>query len=71
MAPAWRWVSLKMAISAHAEQIDEHGGGTGLRDLGLLEGAMARPQQLAAYGHPDAAPLRRPMHSGSRATIPS
>ena len=44
-------------MAAHAEQIAEHGGGEGVRDAGLLESAMARPQNLAAYGTPDAAEL--------------
>lgn len=54
----WIWVSLSVAEAAHAEQIAEHGGGGGaLRDRGLFESAMARPQQLAHYGEPDAAAL--------------
>jgi death-on-curing protein len=53
----WRWVSHRAALTAHAEQIAEHGGGTGVRDMGLFESAMARPQQLEAYGEPDAADL--------------
>lgn len=53
----WRWVSLKTAMDAHQAQLDEHGGGEGVRDLRLLESAMARPQNLAAYGDPDAADL--------------
>lgn len=44
-------------MAAHAEQLAEHGGGEGVRDAGLLESAMARPQNLAAYGEPDAAEL--------------
>ena len=53
----WRWVSHRAALTAHAEQISEHGGGNGIRDMGLFESAMARPQQLEAYGTPDAATL--------------
>lgn len=53
----WVWVSLAVAQAAHAEQLAEHGGGEGVRDAGLLESAMARPQQLLAYGAPDAAAL--------------
>lgn len=53
----WRWVTHRAALAAHAEQIDEHGGGTGIRDMGLFESAMARPQQLDSYGTPDAAAL--------------
>lgn len=53
----WKWVSLEAALAAHQEQIAEHGGGTGVRDATLLESAMARPQNLAAYGKPDLAAL--------------
>lgn len=31
-------------------QIAEHGGGAGVRDEGLLESALSRPVNLAAYG---------------------
>lgn len=54
----WVWVTPAVAMAAHAEQIAEHGGGgDALRDRGLFESAMARPQQLAHYGDPDAAAL--------------
>jgi death-on-curing protein len=53
----WRWVSHRAALTAHAEQIAEHGGGAGIRNMGLFESAMALPQQLEAYGEPDAAAL--------------
>ena len=53
----WRWVSHRAALTAHAEQIAEHGGGAGIRDMGVFESAMARPQQLEAYGERDAAAL--------------
>jgi death on curing protein len=35
----------------------EHGGGIGLRDPGLLESALNRPEHLAVYGQPDYAAL--------------
>ena len=38
-------------------QLAEHGGGAGLRDGNLLESALAKPENLAAYGDPDAAAL--------------
>lgn len=57
MAQGWFWVSTDVAEAAHLEQIAEHGGGEGVRDARLLESAMARPQNLAAYGDPDAAEL--------------
>ena len=38
-------------------QLAEHGGGAGVRDLALLESALAKPLNLAAYGEPDACSL--------------
>jgi death on curing protein len=57
MTQNWHWVTLDVARAAHLEQLAEHGGGEGVRDERLLESAMARPQNLAAYGDPDAAQL--------------
>ncbi len=57
MAQDWIWVTLDVAMAAHAEQIAEHGGGNGVRDATLLESAMMRPQNLAAFGEPDACAL--------------
>ena len=45
------------ALAIHEEQIAEHGGADGVRDMGLLESALARPQNLLAYGKPDFADL--------------
>lgn len=53
----WSWVANAVALAMHREQIAEHGGGDGVRDFGLFESAMARPQNLTAYGAPDAAAL--------------
>lgn len=53
----WIWVSLEVALAAHLEQLTEHGGAEGVRDSGMLESAMARPQNLVTYGDPDAAEL--------------
>ena len=53
----WVWIAVDVAVAAHAEQLAEHGGGEGVRDMRLLESAMARPQNLASYGEPDAAEL--------------
>ena len=33
----------------HKMQIAEHGGAAGVRDPGLLESALARPQNIASY----------------------
>ncbi len=46
------WVERPLVMMLHDRQIAEHGGSSGLRDAGLLESALARPQQLFAYGDP-------------------
>ena len=53
----WIWVATDVALAAHREQLAEHGGGQGVRDERLLDSAMARAPNLAAYGEPDAAAL--------------
>ena len=49
----WKFVKESTAIAIHEEQLMEHGGGHGIRDIGLLQSALARPENLAAYGEPD------------------
>ena len=56
-ANPWRWPDGALIHAVHDEQLAEHGGGAGLRDVNLLESALARPEQLAHYGAPDAADL--------------
>jgi death-on-curing protein len=46
------WLQKSVVLSIHARQVAEHGGSAGLRDEALLESALARPQQLDAYGEP-------------------
>lgn len=46
------WISKALALAIHDRQLAEHGGSSGLRDEGLLDSALARPQQLHAYGEP-------------------
>ena len=53
----WSWVALDVVLAIHDRQIAEHGGLDGTRDAALVESALARPQNLAAYGEPDAADL--------------
>ncbi len=53
----WIWIDIRIVLAAHDEQLAEHGGAVGVRDGGALESALARPQNLAAYGEPDAAAL--------------
>ena len=54
---AWRWVSAQVVAAIHDRQLAEHGGLAGVRDPGAIESALARPENLAAYGNPDAADL--------------
>ena len=53
----WVWIDSRAILAIHDEQLAEHGGGSGLRDQGLLESALARPINMAAYEDPDAAAL--------------
>jgi death-on-curing protein len=46
------WLEKVLVLAIHDRQIAEHGGSAGVRDEGLLESALARPQQLHAYGDP-------------------
>jgi death on curing protein len=53
----WVWLRKDVILAIHDSQIAEHGGISGVRDMGLLESALARPENLAAYGHPDVCAL--------------
>ena len=44
-----KWIQKRVVINAHEESLAEHGGPSGIRDLGLLESALARPRNLFAY----------------------
>lgn len=44
-----RWLLIDRVAAIHSRQIAEHGGGDGVRDIGLLESALARPENIAAY----------------------
>lgn len=57
MSGVARWVDKQVLLLLHDESLAEHGGLPGVRDEGLLESALARPQNLAAYGYPDLADL--------------
>jgi death on curing protein len=51
------WIEEAVVLAIHEEQLAEHGGAVGIRDLGLLQSALACPQHLVAYGKPDVAAL--------------
>ena len=49
------WIDEAIVWAVHEAQLAEHGGCAGVRDAGLLHSALARPQNLFAYGSPDIA----------------
>ena len=53
----FRWLDVRDIRMMHSRMIAEFGGSDGVRDDGLLESAVARPQNLAAYGEPSLAQL--------------
>ncbi|MFT3729051.1 MAG: type II toxin-antitoxin system death-on-curing family toxin [Terricaulis sp.] len=48
-----KWLEVQAVMVMHDEQLAEHGGATGVRDLGLLESALARPRNAWSYGQND------------------
>lgn len=49
----FHWVNRQALMLLHDESLAIHGGASGLRDEGLFESALARPENLAVYGTPD------------------
>ena len=47
-----RWISKKALLILHEESLARFGGASGLRDEGLLDSALARPQNTHGY-NPD------------------
>ena len=47
------WIGTTLALAIHKLQIAEHGGEDGVRDIGMLESALARARNIAPY-EPDA-----------------
>jgi len=43
------WISEQDTIAIHQRQLAEHGGGEGVRDMGMLQSALARPQNAFHY----------------------
>ena len=43
------WVLKEVVLAIQGEQLAEHGGRDGLRDKGLVESALARPQNMADF----------------------
>lgn len=57
MSNHWLWIDAAILRAVHDEQLVEHGGISGVRDVGMFESALSKPQNLAAYGEPDFAEL--------------
>ena len=45
------WIDERDALTLHDRLLALHGGAQGIRDLNLLQSALARPRHLLAYGH--------------------
>jgi death-on-curing protein len=60
------WIEKRVVLAYHAMQLAEHGGSSGIRDEGLLESVLARPQNLAAYA--SEAPSYYPFVDGNKRT---
>lgn len=48
-----KWIFESVVLAMHDAQLAEHGGASGVRDDGLLSSALARPENLYAYGETD------------------
>jgi hypothetical protein len=67
---ALTWVDEPLALAIHEQLLVRHGGPSGVRDATLLQSAMARPQQLEAYGAtPTLSRWPRPAPPAFRTTI--
>ena len=48
-----RFLNAELAFAVHERQLAEHGGLSGIKDVNLLESAVARPLNEHAYGEDD------------------
>lgn len=46
------WISEKIVLAIHDDQLAQHGGSAGVRDENLLGASLARPKHLLTYGKP-------------------
>jgi death on curing protein len=58
------WLDIEAVLIVHDEQLVEHGGAAGVRDIGLLESALARPRNACSYGQGDLVALAALYASG-------
>ena len=47
------WLDATLALAIHDRQLAEHGGPSGVRDVGALESALGRPVNQWVYGEDD------------------
>jgi death-on-curing protein len=47
------WIIKAVGLALHEEQLAEHGGPPGIRDEGLLNSALDRPNNQFSYANPD------------------
>jgi hypothetical protein len=73
VTPAPRFLTVEDVVRLHAIAIEDQGGDASLRDRGLLESAVAMPQQQfnGVYLHEDLPQWPRRTRSTSAAIIPS
>jgi len=48
----WQFPTRQVVEALHAEQLRRHGGAQGIRDENILESALHRAENKAAYGEP-------------------
>jgi death-on-curing protein len=46
------WVLREVVLMAHEQSLVQFGGSAGVRDEGLMDSALGKPQNLFAYGKP-------------------
>ena len=46
------WVTEKIVLAIHEDQLVQHGSSSGIRDENLLGASLARPKHLFTYGDP-------------------
>jgi len=47
------WVLREVVFKLHEQSLAQFGGSAGVRDEGLADSALGKPQNLFAYGKPD------------------
>ena len=54
------WALREVVLLAHEQSLAQFGGSSGIRDDGLLDSALGKPQNLFAYGNPNLFQLAAP-----------